>query len=124
MNKILSFLKFQLLRFISLLFALLVISNVLKAQTTLSGIVKDANDNTPLIGASVFVESLNVGGITDSNGKYSLQMAVGIIEGLVTFGLATESSNGFYTYNPSTGEASSSAVVTTEGYPYSFVSFE
>jgi hypothetical protein len=51
-------------------------------------------------------------------------VAVGIYEGLVTFGLATETSNGFYTYNPTTGEASTSAVITTEGYPYSFVSFE
>ena len=51
-------------------------------------------------------------------------VAVGLHENQVVFGLATETSNGFYTYNPTTGQASSSAVVTTTGYPYSFVSFE
>ncbi len=76
-NYNLSFLKFKSSRFIPLLFALLVITNGLKAQTTLSGIVKDANDHTPLIGVSVFVESLDIGGITDSNGKYSLQLLDG-----------------------------------------------
>lgn len=50
-------------------------------------------------------------------------VSVGIHEGQVVFGLATETSNGFFTYNPSTGESSTSAVITTDGYPYSFVSF-
>lgn len=53
----------------------------------------------------------------------SFGVSVGIHEDLVVFGLATETSNGFFTYNPSTSTASSSAVVTTDGYPYSFVSF-
>lgn len=51
-------------------------------------------------------------------------VSVGIFEEQVVFGLATETSNGFFTYNPSTGTASSSAVITTDGYPYSFVAFE
>ncbi|MBI9068270.1 MAG: hypothetical protein JEZ09_13335 [Salinivirgaceae bacterium] len=51
-------------------------------------------------------------------------LSVGIIEGIVVFGLATETSNGFYTYDPTTETASPSAVITTTGYPYSFVSFE
>ncbi|MCG6190273.1 hypothetical protein [Maribellus maritimus] len=51
-------------------------------------------------------------------------VSVGIFEDQVVFGLATESSNGFFTYNPSTGTTSTSAVITTEGYPYSFVAFE
>jgi hypothetical protein len=51
-------------------------------------------------------------------------VSVGIFEEQVIFGLATESSNGFFTYTPSTGTASSSAVITTDGYPYSFVAFE
>jgi hypothetical protein len=50
-------------------------------------------------------------------------VSVGIYEELVIFGLATETSNGFYTYNPTTGTASSSAVITTEGYPYTFTAF-
>ncbi len=51
-------------------------------------------------------------------------VSVGIYDGMVVFGLATETSNGFYTYNPTTGEASSSAIISTEGYPYTFVNFE
>jgi hypothetical protein len=54
----------------------------------------------------------------------SYGVAVGLYEDNVVFGLATTSSNGFYTYNVATGAASSSATVTTEGYPYSFVAFE
>lgn len=77
MYNILSFLKHKSSRLISLLFALFIISGVIKAQTIISGTITDANDNTPLIGASVFVESLNIGGITDNNGKYSLQLHEG-----------------------------------------------
>jgi hypothetical protein len=51
-------------------------------------------------------------------------VSVGTYEEQVIFGLATETSNGFYTYNPTTGTASSSAVIITDGYPYSFVAFE
>lgn len=54
----------------------------------------------------------------------SFGVAVGEFDGQVVFGLATTSSTGYFTYNPTTGESSSSAVVTTTGYPYSFVSFE
>jgi hypothetical protein len=51
-------------------------------------------------------------------------VSVGTNEGVVVFGLATETSNGFFTYDPTTEATSSSAVVTTIGFPYSFVSFE
>lgn len=51
-------------------------------------------------------------------------VAVSEYEGQIVFGLATTSSNGFYTYNPTTNDASSSATVTTEGYPYFLVNFE
>jgi hypothetical protein len=51
-------------------------------------------------------------------------VSVGVFEEMVVFGLATETSNGFFTYDPVTETASASAVVTTEGYPYSFVAFE
>ncbi len=50
--------------------------------------------------------------------------AVGTFKDQIVLGLATTSSNGFYTFNPSKGEASSSATVTTEGYPFSFVEFK
>ena len=51
-------------------------------------------------------------------------VSVGIFEEQVVFGLATETSNGFFTYTPSTGTVASSAVITTDGYPYSFVALE
>lgn len=54
----------------------------------------------------------------------SFGVSVGVYENDVVFGLATNSANGYYTYNPATGIASSSAVITTEGYPYTFTSFE
>ncbi|MBN2165195.1 MAG: carboxypeptidase-like regulatory domain-containing protein, partial [Marinilabiliaceae bacterium] len=47
------------------------------AQTTLSGNVKDDIDSNPLIGASIVVESLNKGVITDIDGKYSIQLPEG-----------------------------------------------
>ena len=50
-------------------------------------------------------------------------VSVGTFDNVVVFGLATEASNGFFTYDPTTGAISSSAVITTEGYPYSFFSF-
>ncbi|MGD2033838.1 MAG: hypothetical protein PVF73_02205 [Bacteroidales bacterium] len=54
----------------------------------------------------------------------SYGVAVGLYEEYVVFGLATTTDNGFYTYNPTTGECSSKAVVTTEGYPYTFNSLQ
>lgn len=42
----------------------------------------------------------------------------------VVFALSTKTANGFYTYHPATGEASSTPVITTDGYPYSFIPFE
>lgn len=41
----------------------------------------------------------------------------------IMFGLATESENGFFTYNTETGEASSEAVIETTGYPLWFGHF-
>lgn len=54
----------------------------------------------------------------------SFGVSVGVFEDLAVFGLATTNSNGYYTYNPSTGQASSSAVVTTDGYTFGFFTFE
>jgi hypothetical protein len=63
--------------------------------------------------------------ITKLNFPYSnsFGVSVGIFDNKIVFGLATTSSNGYYIYNPSTGEVSTKAVITTEGYPYSFISF-
>lgn len=43
------------------------------AQNSISGRITDANDSTALIGATVFVADLKRGGVTDMEGKYSLQ---------------------------------------------------
>jgi hypothetical protein len=51
-------------------------------------------------------------------------VAVSLYEDMVVFGMATENATGFYTYNPTTGQANSTAVVTVEGYPYYFIAFE
>lgn len=53
----------------------------------------------------------------------SYGVSVGIYNNQIIFGLATTSANGYYLYNPSTKEAGSSAVITTEGYPYSINTF-
>ena len=53
----------------------------------------------------------------------SFGVSVGKYEDYIVFGLATTNANGYYTYNPSTGEASTSAIITTEGYPYTFNAF-
>ncbi len=42
----------------------------------------------------------------------------------IIFGLATENDNGFFTYSPKSGAASSKAVITVTGYPYKFYQFK
>jgi TonB-dependent starch-binding outer membrane protein SusC len=50
----------------------------LMAQKTLSGIVKSATDDQPLIGVNISVKGLqNAGTVTDFDGKYSLQVSEG-----------------------------------------------
>lgn len=51
-------------------------------------------------------------------------VSVGTFENYVVFGLATDDSNGFYTYDAISGATSSSAVVTTNGFPTAFISFK
>lgn len=50
--------------------------------------------------------------------------AVGMYDNHILFGFATDNDNGFYTYNISTGNVSSSAVITTTGYPYGLKTLE
>ncbi|MCB0692128.1 MAG: TonB-dependent receptor [Saprospiraceae bacterium] len=45
----------------------------LSAQSMLTGTVVDDNSNDPLIGASVYIQSLSLGTITDVNGMFKLQ---------------------------------------------------
>lgn len=53
----------------------------------------------------------------------SFGVSVGVYDDMVVFGLATSASNGYFTYDPATKVTSSSAVITTVGYPYTFTSF-
>lgn len=59
-------------------------------------------------------------GLPRSNG-YGI--VAGIYDNLAVFGLATDNANGFFTYDPATGSASSGAIVTVTGYPYKFYQF-
>ncbi len=56
---------------------LLAFSVQLMAQNLFSGTVIDAEDNTPLIGASVFIKELSKGTITDINGNFTLDVLSG-----------------------------------------------
>ena len=42
------------------------------AQSSLSGIIYDAKTNVPLVGASVWIETLGKGAVTDMDGNFSL----------------------------------------------------
>jgi TonB-dependent starch-binding outer membrane protein SusC len=65
------------LRQIGLVMGFTLLSMSLKAQT-LSGIVKSATDDQPLIGVNVSVKGLKgAGTVTDFDGKYSLQVSEG-----------------------------------------------
>lgn len=46
-------------------------------QVTLSGTVVDAKSKSPLVGASVFATDLNVGTVTNADGRFELRMASG-----------------------------------------------
>ena len=50
----------------------LVFSLDVSAQTLLTGTVRDAKTNEPLLGVSVIIDELKTGAITDSEGKYSI----------------------------------------------------
>lgn len=69
----------------------------------------------------LYAKTVKTLGLPYSN---SIGRGVTIYDDKVLFGLATTSDIGIYTYNLSTGEASSSAVVTTEGYPGTLRAFD
>ncbi|MGL5731652.1 MAG: carboxypeptidase-like regulatory domain-containing protein, partial [Bacteroidales bacterium] len=50
-----------------------VIADNAKISNDLTGVVVDKDDNTPVIGATIYIESLNSGTITDTNGKFLIQ---------------------------------------------------
>jgi TonB-dependent receptor len=54
------------------IFIIINISGIFAQTGNLSGIVTDASDNSPLIGANVFVAGTSIGTATDRDGKYRL----------------------------------------------------
>src|SRR5574344_1770080 len=64
-------------RFLLLLICLFCLTAVHAQNITVTGIVKDASDATPLPGVSVVVKSTTRGTITDFNGNYTLQVSQG-----------------------------------------------
>ncbi len=57
-------------------------------QSHISGTVKDTSGN-PVLGATVFVEGTNIGGITDVNGEFSLKAPIGGVLGVSYIGYET-----------------------------------
>ncbi len=49
--------------------------------------------------------------------------STGLYNEKILFGLATDSENGFFTYDMITGETSSEAVIKTTGTPFAFMAF-
>ncbi len=54
----------------------------------------------------------------------SYGVAIGQFKQDIVFGLATNSDNGFFTYNVQSGTTSSHAIVKTQGYPFYYHCFE
>lgn len=71
-------------RILSLLLCLMFVGGVLSAKT-IKGIVLDDSDGEPIIGATVVCKGTNVGVVTDSNGKFSLDVPDGVKTLLVSF---------------------------------------
>ena len=62
---------------VSLLFLLLFAFSAARtlAQHTITGKITDANDGSPLVGASVSIENTSVGALSDATGSYSLTLS-------------------------------------------------
>jgi len=60
----------NIIRFYFTLAVLLIFGFSAYAQTKLSGNVTDGNDKSPLVGANVYVKSINKGVTTDLNGNF------------------------------------------------------
>ena len=77
--KLKDLLKNKILRYgVLCLFALVFCNfNTNAQQTTISGIVTDSADNSPLPGVSILVKGTTRGSITDFDGKYSIKAKIG-----------------------------------------------
>ena len=66
--------KQLLLRFGSVLMAMMLFSTVALAQRTVTGKVTDAGSGDPITGAAVLIQGTTVGAYTDENGDYSVSV--------------------------------------------------
>lgn len=66
-------LKHRLVHYVSLICALCLSTEVLNAQTVVSGIVTDAENNSDMPGVSVLVKGTTYGVVTDINGKFRIE---------------------------------------------------
>ncbi|MBK7872779.1 MAG: SusC/RagA family TonB-linked outer membrane protein [Saprospiraceae bacterium] len=63
-----------------LIAVVLLCSNAAFAQRTITGTITDAQSKEPLIGANILVVGTSIGGISDIDGTYSLQIPAGATE--------------------------------------------
>ncbi len=49
-------------------------SSLLHAQRTITGTITDAEDHSPLIGATILVKGTTIGGVTNLDGKYAIEV--------------------------------------------------
>lgn len=61
--------------FLWLLFSLMNCGNLLAQSTTVSGMVLSEEDNQPVVGATVLIRGTAIGGITDTNGRFTIPNA-------------------------------------------------
>lgn len=91
--------SFLLLRNYTLLLAVFGFAFSATAQNQISGTVTDVNTGTPLIGANILVQETSSGTITDFDGNYTLDLADGTYNIVVSY----------------TGYTNQSAVISTSG---------
>jgi iron complex outermembrane recepter protein len=56
-----------------LFYIFIIITSITNAQSSLNGIISEANSKTPLFGVNIYIRSLQKGTTTDENGKYELK---------------------------------------------------
>ncbi len=77
-------------RAIFVLMGFLAFAPLANAQTTITGKVTDASDNTPLPGVNVIIKGTTIGTVTDGNGSFSIKASDGDVLQLSSVGYITE----------------------------------
>ena len=77
--------KYRILVLTAILFTA---CNLLHAQVQtgkLSGVIIDANNEETLVGANIYVESLQKGTSTDKNGEFSIEVPAGHYRNVISY---------------------------------------